>query len=188
MTDIVHVPETIAEKPSALRKLAYLEDILIAMPVLDSGGWKSLPPVEAVGTLISNAVVTARLSIANPVRPCFSHLTVFNVHFIWDSCHLHWVHRYRYFSSYLMTGLQILTSTQLMFVSFAPSLLVVSPVASASSTLHAQRSGQRQAPLLTGSNYGARLSLAGASRQALFSPNARCRYMHFLSASLCQCI
>lgn len=81
MTDIVHVPETIAESPSALRELAYLEDIPIAFPVLDSGGWKSLPPVDAVGTLVSNAVVTARLSIANPVRPCFSHWTVVNYSF-----------------------------------------------------------------------------------------------------------
>jgi hypothetical protein len=182
------MPETIAESPSTLRELAYLEDIPIALPVLDSGGWKLLPPVEAAGTLIPNAIVTARLSIANPVRPCFSHLTVVNVHFIWDSCHLHWVHRYRYSSSYLMTRLQTLTSTQLMSVSFAPSLLVVSPVACASSTLHAQRSGQRQAPLLTGLNYWAKLSLAGDSRQALFSQSARCRYMHFLSASLCQWI
>lgn len=82
MTDIVHVPETIAEKPSALRELAYLEDIPIALPILDSGGWKSLPPVEVVGNLVSNAVLTARLSIANPVRPsCFSHLTAINVLF-----------------------------------------------------------------------------------------------------------
>ena len=72
-----------------------------------------------------------------------------------------------------MARLQTLTPTQLMFVSFAPSLLVVSPVACASSTLHAQRSGQRQAPLLTGLNYVAKLSLARVSRQALFSQNAR---------------
>ena len=104
MTDIVHVPETIAEKPSPLRELAYSEGIPIALPVLDSGGWKSLPSVEAVGTLVSDAVVTARLSIANPVGHCFSQLTDVNVHFIWDSCHLHWGHRYRYSSSYLMTA------------------------------------------------------------------------------------
>ena len=120
MTQIVHMPETRAESPSALRKLAYLEDIPIALPVLDSGGWKLLPPVEAVGTLVPNAIVTAQLSIANPVRLRFSHLTVFKVHLIWDSCHLHWVHRYLYSSSYLMTGLQTLTWTRLMFVSFAP--------------------------------------------------------------------
>jgi hypothetical protein len=136
----------------------------------------------------SHAIVTVRLSIANPVRPYFSHLTVVNVHFIWDSCHLHWVHRYRYSSSYLMTALQTLTSTQLMFVSFAPSLLVVSAVGCASSTLHAQRSGQRQDPLLTRLNCVGKLSLAEVSRQALFSQNALWRYLHFLSASLCQWI
>lgn len=72
------MPETIAENPSAVRKLAYLEDVPIALPVLDSGGWKVLPPVEVVGTLtlVPGAIMTARLSIANPVRPCFSHLTV----------------------------------------------------------------------------------------------------------------
>lgn len=105
-----------------------------------------------------------------------------NVYFIWDSCHLHWVHRYRYFSSYPMTVPQTLTSTQLMFVSFAPSLFVMPPVACAISTLHAQRSGQRQAHLLAGLNYGANLSSARVSRQALFSRDARCRYMRF---SLC---
>ena len=79
MTQIVHVPETIAENPSALRELAYSEGIPIALPALDSGGWKALSPVKAVGTLVPNAIVTARLSIANPVRPYFSHLTVANV-------------------------------------------------------------------------------------------------------------
>jgi hypothetical protein len=71
MTDIVHMPETIAEGPSTLRELAYLEGIPIALPVLDSGGWKSLSPVEASGTMVPNAIVTARLSIANPVWSCF---------------------------------------------------------------------------------------------------------------------
>ena len=88
-----------------------------------------------------------------------------------------------------MTRLQTLTSTQLMSVSFAPSPLVVSPVACASSTLHAQRSGQRRAPPLTGLNCGAKLSPAGVSRQALLSQNARCRYcicIFSLSASLHQ--
>jgi hypothetical protein len=188
MAPIVHIPETIAESPSPLRELAYLEDIPIALPVLDSGGWKLLPPVEAVGTLIPNANMTVQLSIANPVRPCFSYLTAIDVHFIRDSCHLHWAHRYRYSSSYLITGLQTLTSTRLMFVSFAPSLLAVSPVACASLTLHAQRFGQLQATLLTGLNYGGKLSLAGVLRQALFSQNARCRYIHSLPASLRQWI
>lgn len=178
MTPIAHMPETIAESPSALRERAYLEDVPIALPELDSGGWKLLAPVKAVGTLVSNAIVNARLSIANPVRPCFSHLTVVNVHFVWESRHLHWVHRSRCSSScYLTTVLQTLTSTQLMFASFALSPLVLPPVACASSPLHAQCSGRRQAPLLTGLNYGEKLSLAGVSRQVLFSQNARCRYM-----------
>ena len=72
MTPIVYLPETIAESPSALREQAYIENISIALPVIDSCGWKLLPPVEAVGTLVPNASVTARLSIANPVRLCFS--------------------------------------------------------------------------------------------------------------------
>jgi hypothetical protein len=76
MTQIVHMPETKAENPSALRERAYSEGIPIALPVLDSGGWKALPPVKAVGTLIPNADVTARLSIANPVRSCYLHFTV----------------------------------------------------------------------------------------------------------------
>ena len=142
------MPGTIAENPSPLRELAYLDDIPIALPEIDSDGWKVLPPVKVA--LVPNAIVTARLSIANPVRPCFSHLTVVNVHIIRDSCHLHSVHRYHYSSSYLMARLETLTSTQLIFVSFARSLLIVSPLACASSTLHAQRSGQRRAPLLTG--------------------------------------
>ena len=65
------MPETIAQGPSTLRELAYLEGISIALPILDSGGWKSLSPVEASGTLVPNAIVTARLSIANPVWSCF---------------------------------------------------------------------------------------------------------------------
>lgn len=70
-TDIVHMPETIAEGPSTLRELAYLEGIPIALPALDPGGWKSLSPVEASGTLVPNVIVTARLSIASPVWSCF---------------------------------------------------------------------------------------------------------------------
>jgi hypothetical protein len=91
MTPIAHMPETVAENPSTVRELAYLEGFPIALPVLDSGGWKELPTVEVVGTLTldPDAIVTARLSIANPVRPCFSHLTVVNALIIRDSCHLH---------------------------------------------------------------------------------------------------
>ncbi len=88
MTHIVHIPETIAENPSALREQAYLEKTPLALPALNPGGWKSLPPVEAVGTLVPKAITTARLSIANPVRSCFVDLTVVDVHFIWDRCHL----------------------------------------------------------------------------------------------------
>lgn len=67
MTDIVYMPETIAEPPSALREQAYLEEVPLAMPTLDPGGWKLLPRVEAVGTMVPNATLIAQLSIANPV-------------------------------------------------------------------------------------------------------------------------
>ncbi|KAF8485984.1 hypothetical protein DFH94DRAFT_162877 [Russula ochroleuca] len=67
MTNIVYMPETIAEPPSALREQAYLKELPVALPVLDPGGWKMLPPVEAVDTLVPNATATARLSIANPL-------------------------------------------------------------------------------------------------------------------------
>jgi hypothetical protein len=73
MTNIVYMPETVAERPSALREQAYLEEIPLAMPTLDPGGWKLFPPVKAEGTLVPNATVTAQLSIANPVRTQFSH-------------------------------------------------------------------------------------------------------------------
>jgi hypothetical protein len=148
MTNIVYMPETIAEPPSALREQAYLKELPVALPVLDPGGWKMLPPVEAVDTLVPNATATARLSIANPVRPRFSNLIV--VDFIWDSYHSHWVHRYRYSSSYLMMGLHTLTPTLSMSVSFAPSQLEVSAVACTSLTLRALCSGQRQTLLLAG--------------------------------------
>jgi len=39
----------------------------MSLPTSDPTGWKLLPPVEAVGTLIPNATVTAQLSIANPL-------------------------------------------------------------------------------------------------------------------------
>ncbi len=76
------MPETIAESPTALREQAYLDNIPLALPALDSGGWKLLPWVEAIGTLVPDAMATARLSIASPVRPCFSHLTVVAVHIL----------------------------------------------------------------------------------------------------------
>jgi hypothetical protein len=77
MTNIVYLPETIAERPSPLREQVYLDRHPMASPVLDPSGWKLLPPVEAVGSLVKNATVTARLAIANPVRPTrlLSHLT-----------------------------------------------------------------------------------------------------------------
>ena len=81
MTNIAYIPETIAEPPSALREQAYLEELPLAVPALDPGGWKMLPRVEAVGTMVPNATVIAQLSIANPVRLCFSHLTGVNVSF-----------------------------------------------------------------------------------------------------------
>jgi hypothetical protein len=79
MTNIAYMPETIAETPSALREQAYLEKVLLATPTLDPGGWKLLPRVEAVGTMVPNAPLIAQLSIANPVRLCFPHLTGINV-------------------------------------------------------------------------------------------------------------
>jgi hypothetical protein len=78
MTNIAYMPETIAEPPSALREQAYVEEVPLAMPALDPGGWKLLPRVEAVGTMVPNVAVIAQLSIANPVRLCFSHLTGVN--------------------------------------------------------------------------------------------------------------
>jgi hypothetical protein len=82
MTNIAYMPETIAEPPSALREQAYLEELPLATPALDPGGWKLLPRVEAVGpSTFPNAAVIAQLYIANPVRHCFSHLTGVNVSF-----------------------------------------------------------------------------------------------------------
>jgi hypothetical protein len=77
MTNIVYLPETIAERPSPLREQVYLDRHPMPSPVLDPSGWKLLPPVEAVGSLVKNATVTARLAIANPVRPTqlLSHLS-----------------------------------------------------------------------------------------------------------------
>ena len=71
----------------------------MTLPALDPSGWKLLPPVET-DSVIPNITLTLRLSIANPV--CFhsSLSTVVDVHYIWDSCHLHWVHRFRYSSKY----------------------------------------------------------------------------------------
>jgi hypothetical protein len=81
MTNIAYMPGTIAEPPSALREQAYLEEVPLATPALDPGGWKLLPRVEAAGTMVPNAPVIAQLSIANPVRLCFSRLTGVNVSF-----------------------------------------------------------------------------------------------------------
>ncbi len=72
MTNIVYMPETVAEPPSTLREQAYLDDVPLATPTLDPGGWKLLPrvPVETAGTLVPNITVItviAQLSIANPV-------------------------------------------------------------------------------------------------------------------------
>jgi len=60
----------------------------MALPTSDPTGWKLLPPVEAVGTLIPNATVTAQLSIANPVRLRCFHLTSAKLRNFWDSCRL----------------------------------------------------------------------------------------------------
>lgn len=67
VTNIVYLPETIADRPSALREQAYLEERPLTLPMLDPNGWKLLAPVEAEGTLVPNAIVTAQLSIASPV-------------------------------------------------------------------------------------------------------------------------
>jgi len=81
MTYIAYLPETIAGRPSTLREQAYLEEKPLAPPMLDQGGWKSLSPLEAVGTIAPNATVTAQLSIATPLSfalgmpiPLFLHL------------------------------------------------------------------------------------------------------------------
>jgi hypothetical protein len=81
MTNIAYMPETIAEPPSALREQAYIEELPLATPALDPGGWKLLPRVETIGTMVPNVPMIVQLSIANPVRLCFSHLTSFNVSF-----------------------------------------------------------------------------------------------------------
>lgn len=82
MTHIVYMPETTAERPSALREQAYLEKLPLELPTLDPSGWKSLPAVKA-DTAVPNVTMTLRLSIANPVRHCSSHLTVVDFRFIW---------------------------------------------------------------------------------------------------------
>ena len=66
MTNIVYMPETVAERPSALREQAYQEELPMALPALDPSGWKLLPPVET-DSVIPNVTLTLRLSIANPV-------------------------------------------------------------------------------------------------------------------------
>ncbi|KAH9972190.1 hypothetical protein BGW80DRAFT_1446134 [Lactifluus volemus] len=69
-TNIVYLPETIAERPSSLREQSYLNESPLAPPSQDPRGWKMLPPVEAVGTLLPDTTVEAQLSIANPL--CFA--------------------------------------------------------------------------------------------------------------------
>lgn len=81
MTNIAYMPETIAERPSPLKEQAYVEELPLAIPALDPGGWKLLPQVEAIGTMVPNATVIAQLSISNPVRFCFSHLIGINTSF-----------------------------------------------------------------------------------------------------------
>ncbi|KAI0254027.1 hypothetical protein BJV78DRAFT_1280438 [Lactifluus subvellereus] len=66
-TNIVYLPETIAERPSLLREQSYMEEAPLAPPTLDSRGWKLLPPVETVGTLVPDTTVTAQLAIASPL-------------------------------------------------------------------------------------------------------------------------
>lgn len=67
MTNIVYLPETVAERPSELRERVPFFDSPMALPTSDPTGWKLLNPVEAMGTLIPNATVIAQLSIASPV-------------------------------------------------------------------------------------------------------------------------
>jgi hypothetical protein len=88
MTNIVYLPETIAERPSELRERVPFDNCPMALPTSDPAGWKLLRPVEAIGTLIPNATVIARLSIANPVRLRSSHLTSTKHRNFWDSCRL----------------------------------------------------------------------------------------------------
>ncbi|KAI0303668.1 hypothetical protein B0F90DRAFT_1309737 [Multifurca ochricompacta] len=66
-SNLVYIPETTAEHPSILRQRAYFNKSPLDPPILDPGGWKLLPPVEAVGTLVPNVTVIAHLSIANPL-------------------------------------------------------------------------------------------------------------------------
>ena len=93
MTNIVYMPETVAEPPSQLRERAYLDETPVAMPTLDPNGWKLLPRVTAEGTLVPNASVAVQLSIANPVRPSYPYMFMIgvdsDVQFMSDSYHLH---------------------------------------------------------------------------------------------------
>jgi hypothetical protein len=152
MTNIVYMPESIAERPSALREEVYQDGRPMPLPVLDPGGWKLLPPVETVGSLIPEATVTAQLSIASPVRLGYSHLlTSANfVFFSWNSCHLLWAHRYHYSSIYVTMRVLVLISTRSTFVSSVLLSRAVSPAESASLTLRVPCSGMCQAPLLAG--------------------------------------
>ena len=88
MTNIVYIPETVAECPSELRERVPFDDRSMTLPTSDPTGWKLLPPVEAVGTLIPDATVIAQLSIANPVRLRCSHLTSAKLRNFLNSCRL----------------------------------------------------------------------------------------------------
>ncbi|KAI0255040.1 hypothetical protein BJV78DRAFT_1359029 [Lactifluus subvellereus] len=67
VTNIVYLPETIAEPPSALREQSYINDIPLAPPSEDPRGWKLLPLVESVGTIVPDTTMTAQLAIATPL-------------------------------------------------------------------------------------------------------------------------
>jgi len=150
MTNIVYLPETIAERPSALREQVYQDRHPMPSPTLDPSGWKLLPPVEAVGTLVKNATVTAQLAIANPVRPGYFYLISVNFSLFWDSCHLRLAHRYHYSLIYATTRVPTSPSTRSTSVLSVHLLHVVSPEASASLTSHVPCSGRFKAPLLAG--------------------------------------
>ena len=64
----MYLPETIADRPSPLREQSYIEEAPLAPPIQDPRGWKLLPPVVTVGTLVPDTIVTAQLAIASPVR------------------------------------------------------------------------------------------------------------------------
>jgi hypothetical protein len=67
-TNIIYLPETVADRPSALREQSEIDESPLAPPSQDPHGWKVLPPVQAEGTIVPDISVTAQLSIAFPVR------------------------------------------------------------------------------------------------------------------------